>query len=215
MTKLQELRLKNNLSQSDLSKISGVNFRTLQDFDQGRKSLANAKGEMIYRLSNALACSIDDLLSDCIEFSPSPEILKNQQLSRLKAYVDKTKIKNAHYYSEYYSFPVLEERPGVKMEYIYPTKQKLIANIHDVLQERDEIVAVMLFGSSISMRCTFESDTDLAIRLHSEKNTTDVRNDISEIVQEICDWKADIIWFDRITPSDHIYHDICKGVQIV
>ena len=61
--KLHELRLKNNLSQSQLAQISGVNFRTLQDFDQGRKSLANAKGEMIYRLSVALGCSTDELLA--------------------------------------------------------------------------------------------------------------------------------------------------------
>jgi len=66
MTKLQQLRISNHMSQSELSKLSGVNYRTLQDFDQGRKSLANAKGEMLYRLSYALNCSIDDLLSDYV-----------------------------------------------------------------------------------------------------------------------------------------------------
>ena len=72
-SKLQELRIKKGLSQSELSKLSGVNFRTLQDFDQGRKSLANAKGEMIYRLSTALDCTTDYLiqnsLSDIIDTS--------------------------------------------------------------------------------------------------------------------------------------------------
>ena len=89
MTKLQELRLSRNLSQSELAKLSGVNVRTLQDFDQGRKSLANAKGEMIYRLSHALCCSFDELVSDYISIDtyPDSESIKAQQTLRFKQYV--------------------------------------------------------------------------------------------------------------------------------
>ena len=119
------------------------------------------------------------------------------------------------YYGEYYTFPIIVPRAGVKMEYIYPTKQETVAKIHDALTPRDEVLSVMLFGSSISMRCTYDSDTDLAIRLTNTYNTVNTRDEISEIVQEICNWKADILWYDRISPNDRIYHDICKGVQIV
>lgn len=215
MTKLQELRLSRNLSQSELAKLSGVNVRTLQDFDQGRKSLANAKGEMIYRLSHALECTSDDLLSGYIDIQSNPDSYNSTQALRLNEYAKKLSIADSHYYGKYYTFPILEKRPGVMMQYIYPTKQRLVGRLYDALTPRKEVLSVMLFGSSISMRCTMDSDTDLSIRLTDIHNNVDVRNEISETVQEICDWNADIIWYDRITPDDRVYHDICKGVQIV
>lgn len=215
MNKLQMIRKSKNMSQSELARKSGVNFRTLQDFDQGRKSLANAKGEMIYRLSLALECSTDELLSDTLDIIPDSNSLNLSQKKRMLSYLELMNVADNNYYNGSYSFPVLYPRRGVKMEHIYPTKQKLVAKLHDVLTPRDEILAVMLFGSSISMRCTYDSDTDLAIRLNESFNTTEIRNDISEIIQNICDWNADILWFDRISSEDRVYHDICKGVQIV
>ena len=41
------------------------------------------------------------------------------------------------------------------------------------------------------------------------------KNEISEKIQELTDWNADIIWYDRIDKSDRIYKNILKGVQIV
>ena len=215
MTKLQEIRINKNLSQSELAKLSGVNYRTLQDFDQGRKSLANAKGEMIYRLSVALGCSSDELLSADIIIEDNQHSHEYNQLQRLTAYADKMHPEDRHYYGKYYTFPELIKRPGLKMEHIYPTKQKIVSEIHDALSSRVELSSIMLFGSSITMQCTYDSDTDLAIRLNNTYNNLKTRDNISEIIQEICDWNADIIWFDRISPKDRIYHDICKGVQIV
>ena len=65
------------------------------------------------------------------------------------------------------------------------------------------------------MQCNNDSDIDLAIRLDSGFTDNDTKNDISEVVQEICKWNADIIWYDRISSSDRVYHEICKGVQIL
>ena len=65
------------------------------------------------------------------------------------------------------------------------------------------------------MRCSRESDTDVSIRLNEGFVTREVKNDISERVLEICDWKADIIWYDTLKKNEKIYHDILKGVQIV
>lgn len=210
-TKLQKIRISKNLSQNELAKLSGVNFRTLQDFDQGRKSLSNAKGEMIYRLSLALNVSTDELLEINID-SMNHELAQKQ---RLKRYAEELRPRKMSYYSEYYTFPIVVSRSGVRMEHIYPTKQEIAAKIHDALSPRNDILSVMLFGSSISMRCTYDSDTDLAIRLNESENTKEKREEISELVQELCDWKADILWFDRISPNDRVYHDICRGVQIV
>jgi len=118
-------------------------------------------------------------------------------------------------YGEYYTFPTLFSRDGIKMERIYPTKQKLVTELHDVLTPIDDIVSVILFGSSVTIRCTHESDTDLSVRLREDSISSSTRNDISGLIQEICNYNADILWYDMISPDDRIYSDICKGVQIV
>lgn len=211
-TKLQKLRIQSGLSQSELSRLSGVNFRTLQDFDQGRKSLSNAKGEMIYKLSQALHCSADFLLDDS-HLELLETTVSTNTTERINEYYRLLNSKDL--YGIYYRFPVVVNCDAIDMSRIYPTKQKLVKEIHDALVPDKCVVSAMLFGSSIKMSCTSESDTDITIRLSNDAYTHDNRNRISETVQEICDWKADILWFDSISPSDRIYHDICKGVQIV
>lgn len=209
-TALQNMRISNNLSQSQLSKLSGVNLRTLQDFEQGRKPLKNAKGEMLYRLSLVLNCSIADLLSDTvIDIEP----YSSNNASHIKTYCEK--ITSTPLYDKYYTFPVIVPHSKINMERVYPTKQSLIYKLNKALSTDEHIASIMLFGSSITMRCRMNSDTDLAIRLNDKFVDNDTKNNVSETIQEICDWKADIIWFDRINKTDKIYHDICKGVQIV
>lgn len=211
-TKLQQLRIQKGFSQSELSRLSGVNFRTLQDFDQGRKNLRNAKGEMIYKLSRALGCSADFLIDDS-----QPIILETatnlSPYSHIKEYANLLCSKEL--YGKYYRFPVVVNHDSIDMSRIYPTKQQLISDIHYALVSKDCILSVMLFGSSTTMKCTEDSDTDLAIRLYDDMYSHDTRNDILETVQDICNWKADILWFDSLSTSDRVYHDICKGVQIV
>ena len=209
-TKLQELRIKKSLSQSQLSKLSGVNLRTLQDFEQGRKPLTNAKGEMLYRLSMALDSSVEDLISDkLVEI----DISSTNSTRHLEKYY--TLFSSKALYDKYYSFPVVVPDTSINMQRIYPTKQSLILSLHEVLAPDYRISSIMLFGSSVTMRCTQNSDTDLAIRLLDKYIDNETKNSISEVVQEICNWNADILWYDRIDKTDRIYHDICKGVQIV
>lgn len=59
---LKDLREKNKLTQSELAKLTDLNIRTLQDYEQGRKDLNNAKAITVYKLSKALKCDILDLL---------------------------------------------------------------------------------------------------------------------------------------------------------
>lgn len=210
VTALQNIRTTNCLSQSQLSKLSGVNLRTLQDFEQGRKPLKNAKGEMLYRLSIALNCSINDLLADSII---DIEVNNVASTNHLEEYY-KSIVSNA-LYDKYYSFPVIVPDSKVNMKRVYPTKQEVIYQLHCKLSRDERITSIVLFGSSITMQCHQKSDIDLAIRLDESCTNTDTKNSVSEIVQEICDWNADVIWYDRIDKSDRIYHDICKGVQIV
>ncbi len=43
---------------------SGVNFRSLQDYEQGHKKLTSASGDILLRLSTVLGCTTEDLLLD-------------------------------------------------------------------------------------------------------------------------------------------------------
>lgn len=59
---LKKIRINKGISQSDLANQSGVSLRTIQEYEQGRKSLNKASGETLYKLSKALNCNIEDLL---------------------------------------------------------------------------------------------------------------------------------------------------------
>ena len=61
---LSELRKHNNLTQKELSRMSGVNYRSLQDYEQGHKKLTSASGDILLRLSTVLGCSTEELLMD-------------------------------------------------------------------------------------------------------------------------------------------------------
>lgn len=62
MSKLKEARERAGLTQKELSERSGVNLRTIQDYEQGRKSINKAQGLTLYRLANALNVTIEELL---------------------------------------------------------------------------------------------------------------------------------------------------------
>ena len=59
---LREIRCSRNLSQRELSKLSGVNFRSLQDYEQGHKQLASASYDVLFRLSTVLGCTMEELV---------------------------------------------------------------------------------------------------------------------------------------------------------
>lgn len=59
---LRELRKQRNLTQRELSQMSGVNFRSLQDYEQGHKKLTSASGDILLRLSTVLGCTTEELL---------------------------------------------------------------------------------------------------------------------------------------------------------
>lgn len=63
MNRLQRWRKFRQLSQSQLSELSGVNVRTLQDYEQGRKDINKVAGITLYNLAKALECNIEDLLN--------------------------------------------------------------------------------------------------------------------------------------------------------
>lgn len=61
-TNLKIIRTKLNLTQKELSDISGVPVRTIQQYEQRQKNINKAQAEYIVMLSKALSCKIEDLL---------------------------------------------------------------------------------------------------------------------------------------------------------
>lgn len=62
MIKLQAIRLERGLSQSQLSKASGVSCSMIQFYEQGRRDINRAEAYTVYKLARALGCTVEDLL---------------------------------------------------------------------------------------------------------------------------------------------------------
>lgn len=61
-TMLMQLRIARGLTRKELARQSGINFRSLQDYEQGHKDITSAKADTVYRLSVALGCNMEVLL---------------------------------------------------------------------------------------------------------------------------------------------------------
>lgn len=61
-TNLKLLRKKAGLSQRELSELSGVPLRTIQQYEQRRKNINKAQAEYLMMLSKALCCGCEDLI---------------------------------------------------------------------------------------------------------------------------------------------------------
>lgn len=59
---LKQLRKKRKLSQSELSKISGVSLRAIKAYEQGKLDISKAQGETLYKLAKTLDCSMEYLI---------------------------------------------------------------------------------------------------------------------------------------------------------
>lgn len=60
---LKLIRIKAGLTQKELAKKSGVNFRMIQHYEQGDKDIKKAAAETVFKLAKALNCDITDLIS--------------------------------------------------------------------------------------------------------------------------------------------------------
>ena len=61
-SRIQELRKLAGMTQKQLSSESGVNIRTLQQYENMSKDINKASGIILASLAKALRCSIEDLL---------------------------------------------------------------------------------------------------------------------------------------------------------
>ena len=64
MTNLQKYRKAAGLTQLDLSVLSGVNLRTLQDYEQGRKPINQAAAVTVHNIAKVLGVTVEDLITE-------------------------------------------------------------------------------------------------------------------------------------------------------
>ena len=60
---LKEYRAAVGLSQSQLAKVSGVNLRMIQYYEQGAQDINKAEALTVYKLAQALGCKMEDLIN--------------------------------------------------------------------------------------------------------------------------------------------------------
>ena len=63
-SKLKFIRQANGLSQSKLSKLSGVKLRSIQMYEQKQNDINKAQANTLYALASVLNCKIEDLLEN-------------------------------------------------------------------------------------------------------------------------------------------------------
>lgn len=61
---MKKLREAKGLTRAELAKLAGINVRTLEAYEYGRKDINNAKLKTLLNLCIALECRLDDILTD-------------------------------------------------------------------------------------------------------------------------------------------------------
>lgn len=69
---MKELRKRAGLTRAQLAEETGINFRTLEAYEQGRKDINGAKLKTLLKLCQALDCELEELITD----SETKELLK-------------------------------------------------------------------------------------------------------------------------------------------
>ena len=72
---MKELREKAGLTRAQLSEQTGISFRTIEAYEQGRKDINGAKLKTLLKLCQALGCSLSELLTD----EETKELLKQTE----------------------------------------------------------------------------------------------------------------------------------------
>lgn len=201
--RLKCLREKENKTQQDIANILGVDKSTYAHYESGRRT---PDVEALARLAKYYQL-VDELLG-----------VNKQILGQSMDSCEKAK------HIKYYKFPIIlpssEDKYSINESFsfdvarIYPTKQRLVMKIHNYLCSDKRVGSAFLFGSSVTNMCNRDSDTDIAIKLVGGIDIDSAKEEISEKVQEICDWNADILWRDRLDRTDRVLGDILRGVKI-
>lgn len=121
---LRELRELRGLTRREVSELTGINLRSLQDYEQGHKDITRAKGELLYRLSLALGCSIEDILSD---YLLDEKIFSQVSEPDLKWSLPNRQIEECVIYSSQYKVYGKWEIKNKRCRLVFPYKGEIVA----------------------------------------------------------------------------------------
>ena len=81
---INDLLKQKNITKYRLSKDSGVPFTTVSEITTGKTKIKNCTGDTLYRLAKSLDVSIEDLLSESMEYRQSFETYKSNVCHMVK-----------------------------------------------------------------------------------------------------------------------------------
>jgi len=192
---IKKMLAERGLSVYAAAKGSGIPYTTLNELVLGKKKIKDCSVKTVAALAVYLGVSTDALI---FAAENKQSISQSWQMKRYKQY----------------RFPLICPSASYDASRVHPLKQRLIFALADALKADSRIESVTLFGGSTTVRCTKNSDIDVAIKLKPEVKIKEAKNEISEKIQEICDWNADIVWMDRVEEGSKLFNNIARGVVI-
>lgn len=185
------------LSVYKLAELSNVPYTTLNELINGKKRIDDCKIKTIENIAKALNISIESLL----------QLLNNKNKVLSNSWEEN---KDKVFY-----FPIVVENLNYQANRIHPLMQRVVNDIYEYVKTNNSIEKVIIFGSAINIRCNNKSDIDVALKIRNECFNIEYRNKISEKIQEISNFNADIIWLNTIDKNSRLYENISKkGVVI-
>ena len=185
------------LSVYKLAELSNVPYTTLNELINGKKRIDDCKIKTIENIAKALNISIESLL----------QLLNNKNKVLSNSWEEN---KDKVFY-----FPIVVENLNYQANRIHPLMQRVVNDIYEYVKTNNSIEKVIIFGSAINIRCNNKSDIDVALKIRNECFNIEYRNKISEKIQEISNFNADIIWLNTIDKNSRLYENISKKGVVV
>lgn len=190
---LKEILKDKNISVYKLAKESGIPYTTVNEIVLGKKNPKECSVKTISSLANYLNVPQQALFDDSkIKISTSWLDQKNKK----------------------YIFPIIVDNDEYDASRFHPLNQKRVNIIFNIVHNDYRIDKVIIFGSSTTIRCNKNSDIDVYISLNKKDINNKNKDEISKTIQEQLDYKADILWADRIDKNSNLYKNIMKGETI-
>lgn len=186
-----------NISVYKLAEMSNVPYTTLNELINGKKKINDCKIKTIESISKTLNMSIETLL----------QLLNNDKKTLSNSW-DENKTRKFY-------FPIVVNNSNYECNRIHPLMQSKVNDLYNYIKTLNSVSKVIVFGSSVNIRCNKQSDIDIAVELKADHFTKEEQNKISEQIQIITSYNADVVWLNTLDQNTKLYNNICmKGVVI-
>lgn len=92
------------------------------------------------------------------------------------------------------------DRPFKNCSFVYPIQQRKVRALIDELSKNENVLLIVIFGSSVSERCHIDSDVDVYVRLQHEQHN---------LIPCCFDFAYDL--WTNFTVDDRLKEEIRKG----